>query len=204
MKIEECRSVLINLTILLTIITAFLFFYKKINPFFLPGIWEKLIIIGIIFWVISIILYSTEIVAFLGKTKDRMKGKKFKKEFQKNKLRIDYDFISEKLDLKKNKFIITFGLFLFLSYSVFLIWVFPKLNFHEFIFFIILLYIPISLSFKLSSNYPVIISIILLLITGISVLFFPMELSEKIFIYSYYFLIIGIILNIIDFLRENR
>lgn len=65
------------------------------------------------------------------------------------------------------------------------------------------LYFTISLIYDLDSRYPIIASIILLASAAI---FLPGNeaLANKLAIYAYYFLVVGVTLQLIDFVRERR
>ncbi|MBD3155380.1 MAG: hypothetical protein GF368_01870 [Candidatus Aenigmarchaeota archaeon] len=89
-------------------------------------------------------------------------------------------------------------------YSTFLIWVYPKFSFDEFMFFALLGYVPISIIFSLDPRYPIGIALLLLIICAI-VLFQGFEdYANRIAIYAYYGLVVGVILMFVDYVRNSN
>ncbi|MBL7085740.1 MAG: hypothetical protein ISS28_01390, partial [Candidatus Cloacimonetes bacterium] len=89
-------------------------------------------------------------------------------------------------------------------YGIFLAWVFPKVSFDEFMFFILLLYIPLSLRLKLDSRYPIVVGLLLLVVCVVVLIQGFEDYANRIAIYAYYFLVIGVALLFIDYLREPK
>jgi uncharacterized membrane protein len=69
---------------------------------------------------------------------------------------------------------------------------------------LLLLYIPLSLKLKLDERYPIAVAIFLLILSAITLAQGFEERANLIAIYAYYFLVIGIILLFIDFLRNKE
>jgi uncharacterized membrane protein len=69
---------------------------------------------------------------------------------------------------------------------------------------LLLLYIPLSLKLKLDERYPIAVAIFLLILSAITLAQGFEERANRIAIYAYYFLVIGIILLFIDFLRNKE
>jgi len=95
-------------------------------------------------------------------------------------------------------------LILFVDYSIFLNWIFQKMPFDAFIFFLLLFYIPIFYTFGINPKSLVIIALILLVGCAITLTQGREDYANKIAIYSYYFLAIGIILLSVDNLLHLR
>jgi len=231
MKIEDLRNITFNIFVMLLVVTLFFYIYNQINPFDFPGLWQRIFFFDVGFGILALVLYFSDIVLFLNDLRVKIKFKKpwerkIKYRFEYEKLRVKrYHSSSYKLDLRKiiesfkdwkikfpheneikkfknlNSFLIFIG---FVIYGIFLLWIFPKLSFDEFMFFVILLYIPISLKLKLDSRYPIILAIVLLITCGISMMQNFEKYGNRIAIYVYYCLVIGIALMFIDYLKNPQ
>jgi len=90
----------------------------------------------------------------------------------------------------------------FIGYSIFLFWIYPKFSFDEFMFFVLLSYVPISLIFKLDPRYPIGLALILLVVCAIVLSQGFEDYANRIAIYAYYGLVIGVLLMFVDYVRN--
>ena len=127
---------------------------------------------------------------------------------KKNKLRflkLYKKFLNEiKTFLKTNKLNLLMIIGLGVPYGLFLSWIFPKVSFDEFMFFVLLLYIPLSLKLKLDSRYPIGIALILLVVCAIVLAQGFEDYVNRVAIYAYYGLIIGVGLMFINYLKNPQ
>ncbi len=113
------------------------------------------------------------------------------------------DFFRELSGLSlKGKFKLVFFFSGIIGYSVFLYWIYPKFSFDEFMFFVLLLYVPISLIFKLDPRYPIGVALGLLVICAIVLAQGFEDYANRVAIYAYYGLVIGVGLMFVDYLKN--
>jgi len=110
---------------------------------------------------------------------------------------LDYTKIKTKTSKNIKKKLLVFSL-VCIFYLFFLNWCFQTLFFDDFVFFILLLYIPISYIFDLRSKNTMIISSILLLFCIITLFHPNKDITERIATYVYFFLIISLILMMLE------
>lgn len=89
------------------------------------------------------------------------------------------------------------GLFLAVIFVLILI----KGNFQDPISLLILLYFISALIFDLDSRYPIIAAIFLLFFTAIQLVQKNEELANQMAIYAYYFLVVGVLLQLIEYIK---
>lgn len=92
----------------------------------------------------------------------------------------------------------------FLIYLIFLNWIYTKVNFEEFIFFILLIYVPVSLAFNLNPLISIMFALGLFVDNGIISAFGFKEYVSRFSIYIFYLLFIGFILILITYLRNRK
>lgn len=174
--VKIIRDVFFYLLIATILVVICQYFYLL----FFPGLQAKLAIITTIFGLVWTYL------SFISKREIRLRVKEVK-------------------DVKKKLIIFLIG---FVFYSLFINWSYSNLSFDEFMFFVLVLYVPLSIILELNPKIPFIIGLFLLSICGLYLTnfivinnYFPSRgivepFIDKIAIYSYYFLFIGIIISI--------
>ncbi len=70
--------------------------------------------------------------------------------------------------------------------------------------FIFTLYFILSLIFKIDPRYPVMAAIGCLILAAMLLAFGNETLANKIAIYAYYFLVVGVLLNIVEYIKEKK
>ncbi len=68
---------------------------------------------------------------------------------------------------------------------------------------IFLLYFILSIIYKVDPRYPVLAAIGCLILAAVLLALNNEELANKVAIYAYYFLVVGVLLNLIEFMREK-
>jgi len=227
MKIKDFKNIVFNIFVMLLVITIFFYLYNLINSFDFPSLWQRLLFFDITFAVLNFVLYFQEIFLIFSRFEPKIKkhlGRKtrYRLEYKNSKVTRRH-FRIPKLNLRKitkipdgcesflnefNKFpkkiefkfiLIVIGI---ICYGIFLIWIFPKVSFDEFMFFVLLLYIPVSLKLKLNPKYPIIIALVLLVVCAVILGQGFKDHADKIAIYTYYCLIVGVGLMFIDYLKN--
>ena len=225
MKVEDYRNVVVNILVMLLVITLLFFLYNLVNPFDFPGFWQRLLFFDIGIGVLTFIFYFEEIVSFFSRFK-------FKKPWER-KVRYKFEYgrprpksyhlsvpgfnlrkitkidscesffgkFNELFERDELKFLLIAGGVI--VYVSFLIWVFPKVSFDEFMFFALLLYVPLSLKLNLDSRYPIVIGLILLIVCAMVLAQKFENYAERIAIYAYYCLVIGISLLFFNYLKTK-
>jgi len=228
MEVRDFRNILLNVFVMLLVGTVFFYLYNLINPFDFPGLWQRLLFFDIGFGVLTFVLYFSEITLFFSRFKIKKPWErevKYKSNYKKLRLKryhpnvhilnfrkiteisksykSFFDEFNELSKRNKLKFLLIVvgggGV-----YVGFLVWVFPKVSFDEFIFFILLLYVPLSLKLKLGPRYPILVALVLLVICAVVLVQGFEDYTNRIGIYSYYFLIIGIILIFMEYLKNPQ
>lgn len=105
--------------------------------------------------------------------------------------------------IKENKITVLKWGFGLLLYGYFLNWVYPKVSIDEFMFFVLLFYIPLSLRLKLDSRYPIASALFLLVVCAITLAQGYEENANRIAIYAYYGLVIGVSLQFVEYTQEH-
>lgn len=108
----------------------------------------------------------------------------------------------EKIRITKLKIILL--LLIMAPYFIFLIWVYVNLAFDDYVFFILLSYIPISLFLNLNSKIPIILGLILLAFCPIYIIQDLTKHANQIALFAYYFLFIGVILQLTELLTISK
>jgi len=103
---------------------------------------------------------------------------------------------------KKNKLKFSVGVCASVIYLLFLVWIFQKLSFNDSMFFILLVYIPISLKLKLNYRIPIMVALFLLFLCAVLSIQNFQTSAKNVALYAYYLMIIGIILCILKY-RKN-
>jgi hypothetical protein len=168
------------------------------------------------FGILAIISYRGELWSLIRK-KASLKRRKFGKRHVRSWLSFKIQlklkpaflrttFLSDSMVifLKKNKLKSLVWIFGTSLYFAFLIWVFPNVSFDEFMFFVLLAYIPISLKLKLDSRYPIGLAIVLLLSCAVELASGFENYANRLATYAYYFLVVGVALMFIEYLREPK
>ena len=224
MKTKDLRNIIFNVFLFLLVVTMIFYLYNLVNPFDFPGLWRRLFLFDIGFGILSFFLYFSEIVP--------LKRHKFKKPWER-KIRYKFEYgrprpksyhlsvpgfnlrkitkidscesffgkFNELFERDELKFLLIAGGVI--VYVSFLIWVFPKVSFDEFMFFALLLYVPLSLKLNLDSRYPIVIGLILLIVCGMVLAQKFENYAERIAIYAYYCLVIGISLLFFNYLKTK-
>lgn len=187
-------------------ITYILLVAQLINPnFFIPGK-NIIFLLTLVFGILSFIFYFQDLLRFLknlfGLGYKGWKGYKGYKKYRSKKIGKNWFDKIRKILLVSTKNILT--IIAIFSYIYFLFWLYPKLTFDEFAFFLLLLYIPFSLKLKLDERYPIVFAIFLLVLSAITLAQGFEERANRIAIYAYYFLVIGVILMLAEYLREPK
>jgi len=221
---KEIRKSILFIFIGLCIATVLFSSIKLRNPYIFPGAEQRLFLFTTIFGTLSLVLYFQNILNFLKigflnavfkkipkKLRKEKKGKKIKlkekikKPILQELIKLFSLYIKSLISYSKKNplkfFLIVVAIFL---YIYFLFWLYPKLTFDEFAFFLLLLYIPFSLKLKLDERYPVAFAIFLLILSAITLAQGFEERANRIAIYAYYFLVIGVILMLAEYLREPK
>ena len=154
MEIKGVRRIVYNMLAILVIVTIFFYFYSFVNPLDFPGVVKKLVIFDILAGLVLFSLYMKDFYPVLKKkvkTKIKIPVHLKKTNYQftyKKHYRIRHfnlmDFIKLLVSfIRENKFIL-YMLSLFISivgYSIFLLIIYKKVGFDEFIFFILIIYV---------------------------------------------------------------
>jgi hypothetical protein len=213
---KEMRKNILLIFVGLCIATALVLLIKLRYPYIFPGVEQRLFIFTTILGVASLILYLQDLSNLLkSRFLKNILTKKLKKEERKHKKEKELELkkFAQSFSLsikalasypKKNPLKFSLIIIAIFSYIYFLFWLYPKLSFDEFAFFLLLLYIPISLKLKLDERYPIAVAIFLLILSAITLAQGFEEKANLIAIYAYYFLVIGVSLLFIDFLRNKE
>ncbi|MEM4680613.1 MAG: hypothetical protein QW038_02350 [Nanopusillaceae archaeon] len=220
MKKDFYTRILSEVFILLLIFTIAVIIYKRYNPFVLPKIEWRLIAILAFLGFLLVLTKARRIDLFnikislkkKAKTKTRKISKKIDKKRIYNILRNFLDIIRIILSQFNN---ITLSLiswarkhpikaFILFLYLFFLYKIYPSMTIHEFSFFLLLLYIPISIKLKLDERIPIAFALFLLIISAIALAQGFENRANLIAIYVYYFLVIGVILLFIDYMKSSN
>ncbi|MBL7206664.1 MAG: hypothetical protein ISS36_03640 [Candidatus Aenigmarchaeota archaeon] len=164
----------------LCILTLFFYIYDYFDPLFFPGLKTKLTFIAIFFGFVYAYLYLNRKRKKIGINFHDIRTIGFG-EFEKETVMI-----------------------LGLIYIIFLIWAYFTFTFKEFIFFILLLYIPFSYIFELNPKVPILIALILLVSYAFTSTYETKAYLDEIAIYIYYFLVVGLISIVIDFFGREK
>ena len=176
MKIKEIHKKIVRDTFFyLVIATILISIYHHFNPHFFPKLQVKLAIVTAIFGV------GWVFITFVGDKKIKLRVKEIKNA--------------------RKKLIVFLAGFVF--YSIFLNWAYLRFSFDEFMFFILVIYIPISHIFGLEPRIPIVIALVLLVVCAVVLAYGYEDVAERIAIYSYYCLVIGTSLLFLDYLRGS-
>ena len=232
MKFEEWRRIVLNVFVVLSALTIAFLAYRRFDPFVFPGLEQRLSVFSALFGFITLALYSQEILTCIGNVlKKRLKvsvpslkalPRREKKERVK-RFRIVLEKIGSALAnslghlrggylrecwLKlaavalRNKKKLAAYTGCALPYLLFLWWLYPRVTFNEFVFFVLLAYIPVSVKARLDPRYPVAAAIFLLILCAVTLAQGFEEHANTLAIYAYYFLVIGVTLLFIDYFRR--
>jgi len=111
-------------------------------------------------------------------------------------LGVSYLILWRGIKIKFTKIKVVLFIILLILYILFLNWVFSNLILDEFLFFVILLYIPLSKLIELEIRVSILIAILLLVTSLIILLLDFKDYANSISISAYYFLIVGTLLLI--------
>ncbi|MBS3052357.1 MAG: hypothetical protein J4428_03225 [Candidatus Aenigmarchaeota archaeon] len=199
------KDVFLNIFLLLIFSTIFFYIYNKINSFDFPGLKERLLLFSGIFGVLSFVMNFEDLMLFAKNLRSEIIIYKIRLKYRRNIF--DIRFNLPKLTIKKidmgqwNQHVIIFGL---VPYLALLVVLFNFLKFNDFMFFILLLYIPISFKLRLNPKIPLISALLLLLLSGLIFSQGFESYANVISVYAYYCLVIGISVIFIDYIRNSR
>ncbi|MEM4625390.1 MAG: hypothetical protein QXJ28_01310 [Candidatus Pacearchaeota archaeon] len=190
MRKDSYTRILSEVFILLLIFTIAVIIYKRYNPFVLPSIeWVLIMILAFL----GFLLLLTKVIRI-----DLFDIKISVKNRTTTKKRKVYNSL---ITWARKHPIKAFILFLYLF---FLYKIYPSMTIHEFSFFLLLLYIPISIKLKLDERIPIAFALFLLIISAIALAQGFEDRANLIAIYVYYFLVIGVILLFIDYMKSSN
>lgn len=201
MELEEVRYALLNIFITLLALYLIILSYKQVRPYDFPGLDQRILYTTLAFGFLAFVSFLPRIKLKKGlglEMRPKNIQRKIKKLVEK---RLKYIESFGKW-IRRNKLKLGFYLILTLSYFYFLAWLQPKVSSDELAFFILLFYIPISLKFKLDPRYPVGSAIVVLVLCTVSLAQGFENYANRMAIYAYYFLVIGVILLLIDYIRS--
>ncbi|MBU5678845.1 MAG: hypothetical protein QXJ96_02975 [Candidatus Aenigmatarchaeota archaeon] len=199
MKKDFYTRILSEVFIFFIIFTIAVIIYKRYNPFVLPEIeWRLIVILAFLGFllvltkVIRIDLFNIKISV---KKKAKTKTRKISKKIVLSDITLSLIAWARKHPIRT---------ILFIVYLFFLYIIYPTMSIHDFSFFALLLYIPISIKLKLDERIPIAFALFLLIISAIALAQGFEDRANLIAIYAYYFLVIGVILLFIDYMKSSH
>jgi hypothetical protein len=177
MEIKEIHKKIIRDTFFcLFAVTIFVALYQHFFHSYFLYLQTNLVIVTLVFGIVWIYL------SFIF-------GKKIRISIKKNE------------NVKKKLIIFLIG---FVFYSLFLNLIYTHFSFNRFLFFLLILYIPISYILELDPRIPILIALVLLVSCGFSLTQELKVYADNLSVYAYYFFVIGLVLLFIDYLRELK
>ena len=206
---RQLKQVVLEVFVFTMLFNIFIYILRHFNILAFPGIEQRILVITMLLG-IAVVFLNAKTIKNMTLTSSHPKSKKSATVPRKNTINVKkYSLFSN--DIKKiwqhirlhYKRIIIYAISAVL-YAAFLFYIFPILTTEEFMFFVVLAYVPISLKFGLDPRYPVGVALFLLILMAISMSQGHAAYAEAITVYSYYFLVVGVFLAFVDFLVKER
>lgn len=230
MREDKYKRVTLELFLSLAGFTIAFMIFKLRNPYIFLGAEQKLLLFTMFFGVLTMFFYLNDILHNIKKAYHYImaifSGRKAKKSLKrlKKKRKLlnlrgikksieNYKIILEivrKYSKKAYAYILKNTLkscligTAIILYSYFLYLLSRAVSIDELAFFILLAYIPISLKLKLDERYPIAIALLLLILCAITLAQGFEDYANMIAVYTYYFLVIGVILLFIGHVRSSH
>lgn len=200
--INEIKKVILNLFVSLGFITVFVYIYKRNNPYSFIGLEERFLATSLLFGLLSFIFYLNEIkeLAFTFRNKLITKTNN-------SKQKTDFSFPNISISgLNKTQItqIIYFLLIIMVSFGLIFFSSKFLLQLGDLIPYFILVYFFISLMQKYDSRIPIVFALFLLFLTAITLMQGLEKAANQIAIYAYYLLVIGVVLQLIEYVRNPQ
>jgi len=185
---DEIKKISLNVFLILGAVTVFLYIYKRTNPYSFTGLDERFLATALLlFGFLSIIFHIKEILTYV----HSLKSIKFSSEI-----------LIPSIAKTQISYVVYFLLILAVSFV--LIFFSSKFLFQlgDLIPYFILIYLFISLILKLDSRIPIAFALLLLLLTATTLVQGLENAANQIAIYAYYFLVAGVMLQLIEYIRN--
>jgi len=200
-SLDEIKKISLNVFFALGVITLFLNIYKRVDPYFFVGLEERFFASTLLFGSLSIIFHIKEISDFAANLKKKILTKALI-----SKQMIDFSTNSSIPKINKNE--ITQIIYFLLIIVVSFVMIFYSSKFliqlGDLIPYFILIYFFISLIQKFDSRIPIAFALFLLFLTAIILVQGQEKAANQIAIYAYYFLVIGVVQQLIEYIRNPQ
>ncbi len=200
--LDEIKKVSFDVFLIIGTLTISLYVYKITNPYSFIGPEERFLAATILFGFISIVSNIKEILTRIRTLKNKtnyttnahnIKKKIFLPEITTTTLKIPTINIS---------YIIYFLLILATSFVIIFFSSKILLQLKDLIPYFILIYFVISLILKLDSRISIASALLLLFLTAITLVQGLENAANQIAIYAYYFLVAGVVLQLVEYIRN--
>jgi hypothetical protein len=199
--LDEIKKVSLNIFFALGVITLFLNIYKRVDPYFFIGLEDRFLATTLLFGCLSIIFHMKKILDFALNFKYKILNKTFI-----SKKKTNFSPNSSIPEINKNQ--ITHIIYFLLIIVVSFVMIFFSSKFliqlGDLIPYFILIYFFISLIQKFDSRIPIAFALLLLFLTAITLVQGQEKAANQIAIYAYYFLVIGVVQQLIEYIRNPQ
>jgi hypothetical protein len=199
--LDEIKKVSLNIFFTLGVITIFLYIYKRTNPYFFVGLEERFLATTLLFGSLSIIFHIKEISDFAANLKNKILNKTL---ISKQKTNFSPKYSSPKINKNEITHIIYFLLIIVVSFVMIFFSSKFLIQLGDLIPYFILIYFFISLIQKFDSRIPIAFALLLLFLTAIILVQGQEKAANQIAIYAYYFLVIGVVQQLIEYIRNPQ
>ena len=197
--LDETKEVLLSVFLILGLITVLLYIYKRINPYSFIGLEERFLATTLLFGFLSIIFHIKEILVNLYTLTNKINYRTY---IPKQNEPFSPIISIPKIAKTQISYVIYFLLILVVSFLLILYSSKFLLQLKDLIPYFILIYLFISLILKLDSRIPIAFALFLLFLTAITLVQGLENAANQIAIYSYYFLVVGVLLQLIEYVRN--
>ncbi len=196
---DEIKKISLNVFLILGIITIVLYIYKRTNPYSFIGLEERFLATTLLFGFLSIIFHIKEILGYVYRLKNKVSYNNSKQEKTFFKAIVIPELIK-----KDVSYILYFLLILAFSFAVIFFSSKFLLQLRDLIPYFILIYFFVSLILKLDSRIPIAFALLLLFLTAVTLVQGLENAANQIAIYAYYFLVVGVVLQLIEYIRNPQ
>jgi len=199
--LDGIKKISFDIFLILGGITVLLYTYKRINPYSFIGLEERFLATALLFGFLSIILHINEILTYVYALKSKINYNTYISKQDKK-------FISAipipSIIKTQISFVIYFLLIIVASFVLILFSSKFLLQLGDLIPYFILIYFFISLVLKLDSRIPIAFALLLLFLTAVTLVQGLENAANQIAIYAYYFLVAGVVLQLIEYIRNPQ
>lgn len=199
--LDGIKKISFDIFLILGGITVLLYTYKRINPYSFIGLEERFLATALLFGFLSIILHINEILTYVYALKSKINYNTYISKQDKK-------FISAipipSIIKTQISFVIYFLLIIVVSFVLILFSSKFLLQLGDLIPYFILIYFFISLVLKLDSRIPIAFALLLLFLTAVTLVQGLENAANQIAIYAYYFLVAGVVLQLIEYIRNPQ